>query len=323
MTECILVTGGCGSIGAHLIKTLAERGKEVISFDVVSPTPELQIFLKEINSNITFVKGSLLDMASLMYVVKKRKVEKIVHLGAVFNPSESQEMPYYTYQVNVVGTLNVIETARVFDLKRLVNISTISVYPEKQYEPIDEKHPVLVPGKSPTNYGVSKAAAELLGLAYWHNNGVNYVALRFSAVFGLGIKLPGLIEKMVESSIRKKAVKFDTGGDLYRDFTYVKDCVNGIICALDADDSKLTKRVYHVTSGEFYSAIQVAKIVAEIIPGAQIEVRPELSDSQKEDAATRGKLDISMAKKELGYEPRFKLREAIHDYVEMYKKWTP
>ncbi len=323
MAECTLVTGGSGGIGVHLVKTLAEQGREVINYDISSPTPELQKFLNEQNNNITFVKGSILDLPNLVHVVKKRNVEKIVHMAAFFNPPESQQLPYFTYQVNVVGTLNVLEVSRIFDLKRIVNISTISVYPEKQYVPIDEKHPILIPGTAqPSNYGVSKAAGEILGLAYWRNNGVNYVGLRFSAVFGYGIRRPAIIKEMVENSLRKKPIKFKTGGEHYRDFTYVKDCVNAVICALDAEDKKLTKRIYHTASGEFYSANQVAKIVAEIIPEAQIEIGSELSDSEQKDVATRGKLDISLAKKELGYEPKFKLREGIQDYIQILKKWS-
>jgi len=320
MSECTLVTGGSGFIGVHLLKALARQGGEVINYDVSFPSLELQKLLHDVKDSVTFIKGNILDLPHFISIVKARNVQRIVHMAALFNAKESKQIPYYTHEVNDVGTLNVLETAKIFDLKRVVFISSISVYPGKQYEPMDEEHPILIPGIAHNQYGATKAVGEILGLAYWYNNGVNFVALRFSGVFGYGMRAPLFIKTMVENSIRKEVTRFKTGGEFYRDYTYVKDCVNAVICALDADDRKLTKRVYLTTSGEFYSASQVARIVAEIIPGAQIEIRPELSDYEKKLAIGRGKLDISLAKNELGYEPKFKLREAIQDYVRMFRK---
>lgn len=315
-----LVTGGSGFIGVHLMKTLAEQGAEIINYDIRPPSAELDKFLGKVKDKITFVKGNILDLPTLIFSVKERKVQRIVHMAALFDPQESNQIPYLTHQVNVLGTLHVLETARIFNLKRLVHISSIGVYPEKEYEPMDEKHPILIPGTAqPSHYAASKAAAEILGLTYWRNNRVNFVALRFSGVFGYGMRYSMFIKDMVENSIHGQPTKFKTGGGLYRDYTYVKDCVHAIFCALERDNQKLTKRLYLIGSGEIYSASQVAQMVAEIIPGAQIEIGPELNEYEKKDAARRGKLDISLAKVELGYEPRFKLRPAIQDYVEMYK----
>jgi nucleoside-diphosphate-sugar epimerase len=323
MPECILVTGGSGFIGAYLLKTLAERGEDVINYDVSPPSSGLQKMLGEVKDKVVFVKGNILDLPTLFSVVKDRDVQRIVHMAALFYPQESIQIPYYTHQVNVVGTLNALEAARIFALKRIVLVSTIGLYPQKLYEPMDEKHPILIPGTAhPHHYGASKAAAEIMGLAYWRNNGVNFVGLRFSGVFGFGMRYSMFIKDMIENSLQAKPTKFTTGGTLCRDYTYVMDSVNALLCALEADDTKLAQRVYLTTSGELYSGSDIARVVSEIIPNAQIEIGSGLSDYEKKDAARRGVLDISAAKEELGYVPRFKLREAIKDYIQMFKKWN-
>jgi UDP-glucose 4-epimerase len=322
MGKCTLVTGGSGFIGVYLLKELAEQGEEVINYDLLPPTEELQKFLGALKDKVIFVKGNILDWPTLLSVVAERKVQRIVHMAALFDPQESNRIPYFTHQVNIVGTLNVLEAAKIYRLQRVVFASSIGVYPEKTYEPMDERHPVLIPGTAHgSHYGASKTAGEILGLAYWKNNGVSFVALRFSGVFGYGMRYPMFIKNMIENALQNKTTEFKTGGELRRDYTYVKDCVNALICALNAEDKKLIKRVYLTASGEIFSGGQVAQLVREVINGAVIEIEPALSDAEKIDQAKRGKLDISAAEKELGYKPQFRLKEAIMDYIELIKNF--
>jgi nucleoside-diphosphate-sugar epimerase len=322
MGKCTLVTGGSGFIGVYLLKELAEQGEEVINYDLLPPTEELQKFLGALKDKVIFVKGNILDWPTLLSVVAERKVQRIVHMAALFDPQESNRIPYFTHQVNIVGTLNVLEAAKIYRLQRVVFASSIGVYPEKTYEPMDERHPVLIPGTAHgSHYGASKTAGEILGLAYWKNNGVSFVALRFSGVFGYGMRYPMFIKNMIENALQNKTTEFKTGGELRRDYTYVKDCVNALICALNAEDKKLAKRVYLTASGEIFSGGQVAQLVREVINGAVIEIEPALSDAEKIDQAKRGKLDISAAEKELGYKPQFRLKEAIMDYIELIKNF--
>ena len=320
MGECTLVTGGSGFIGVYLLKKLAEQGEEVINYDLLPPTIELQKFLGTLKDKVIFVKGNILDWPTLLSVIAERKVQRIVHMAALFDPQESNRIPYFTHQVNIGGTLNVLEAAKIYRLQRIVFASLIGVYPEKIYEPMDERHPVLIPGTAHgSHYGASKTVGEILGLAYWKNNGVSFVALRFSGVFGYGMRYPMFIKNMIENALQNKATEFKTGGELHRDYTYVKDCVNAIICALGAEDKKLIQRVYLTTSGEIFSGGQVAQLVRDVINGAVIEIEPALSDAEKIDQAKRGKLDISAAEKELGYKPQFRLKEAVKDYIELFK----
>ena len=323
MAGNILITGGSGFIGTYLIKHLVTQGFKVINFDVSPPSLELQALIEDIKDDITYVKSSILDFPTFVSVVKEMNVQKIVHMAALFDPKESNRTPYITHQINIHGTLNVLEVAKIYQLKRVVYASSIAVYPEKLYEPMDEKHPVLVPGTGHgSHYGVSKATGELLGLTYWRNNGVSFVSTRFSGVFGYGMRYPMFIKDMIENALQDSPTTFRTGGKLCRDYTYVKDCVNAICCALAADEKKINRRIYLTASGEIYPASRVAEIVTELIPGAVIEIGSELTGFEKIDLAKRGKLDISSAKKELNYAPQFPIKEAILDYIHMFKKYA-
>jgi nucleoside-diphosphate-sugar epimerase len=323
--NCVLVTGGSGFIGIYLMKKLAENGSKIINFDLAPPSPVLQRFLddSEYADNVSFQRGSILDLPDLISTAQDAGVDKIVHMAAFFDPAESNKRPYFTYQANVLGTINIFETARLLSMSRIVNISSIGVYPVKEQEPMDENHRIFIPGTGHgSHYGASKAATELIGQAYCQNNNVSYVSVRFSGVFGYGMRYSMFIKDMIENAVENVPTEFKSGGNLTRDYTYVKDSVNGIICALNANDSDLVSRTYLTTSGQLYSGSDVAEIVAKLVPGATITIQPELTEFEAKDMAKRGTIDISLAKKELGYEPQYSIEDGIEEYIKTLKKYT-
>jgi nucleoside-diphosphate-sugar epimerase len=319
----VLVTGGSGFIGIYLMKKLAENGTKVINYDLAPPNPLLQRFLDDsaFVENVRFQRGSILDLPDVLSAAQNVGVDKIVHMAAFFDPAESNKRPYFTYQANVLGTINIFEAARLLNMSRVVNISSIGVYAVKEREPMDENHRIFIPGSGHgSHYGSSKAATELIGQAYCQNNNLSYVSVRFSGVYGYGMRYSMFIKDMIENAVNGVPTEFKTGGNLTRDYTYVKDAVNGVICALDADDSDLVSRTYLTTSGQLYSGTDVGNIVSKLIPGADITIGPELNEFEKKDMAKRGQIDISLAKKELGYEPKYSIEDGIREYIETMKK---
>ncbi|MDX2420652.1 MAG: NAD(P)-dependent oxidoreductase [Nitrospirota bacterium] len=320
---CVLVTGGSGFIGIYLMKKLAENGTKVINYDLAPPNPLLQRFLDDsaFVENVRFQRGSILDLPDVLSAAQNAGVDKIVHMAAFFNPAESNKRPYFTYQANVLGTINIFEAARLLNMSRVVNISSIGVYAVKEREPMDENHRIFIPGSGHgSHYGSSKAATELIGQAYCQNNNLSYVSVRFSGVYGYGMRYSMFIKDMIENAVNGVPTDFKTGGNLTRDYTYVKDAVNGVICALDAEDSDLASRTYLTTSGQLYSGTDVGNIVSKLIPGADITIGPELNEFEKKDMAKRGQIDISLAKKELGYEPKYSIEDGIKEYIETMKR---
>ena len=320
----IMITGGSGFLGTYVTRELAGRGDHVINFDAVGPAPVLAELTAPFEKQIVFVRGQVLDLAGLLRAVQKHKVERIFHAAALYDPPYSLEDPAITFQVNVNGTINVLEAARLCGVQRVVQSSSIAVYAPRQYEPIDERHPIHIPaaGNPLGPYGASKAAAEIVGLTYFSTNGVDFIALRNSAIYGHGMRYPMYIKPMVENSVRGLPTRFSTGGDMRRDYTHVKDVTQAVIKALDVHPSALEQRVFNVGSGAMHSAAKVAEAVRRIIPGADIEIGAGLSEMEQNDMRARGTLDLSAARQQLKYEPQYSLEAGIRDYVEMFREAT-
>jgi UDP-glucose 4-epimerase len=318
----IIITGGSGFLGTYVIRELAERGDQVISFDAVSPSPELAALTAPYEQQIVRVRGQILDLASLLRAVQQHKVERIFHAAALYDPPYSLDEPAITFQVNVNGTINVLEAARLMGVQRVVQSSSIAVYMPRQYEPINERHPIFTPsaGNPLGPYGASKAAAEIVGLTYYSTNGVDFIALRNSAIYGYGMRYPMYIKPMVENSVRGLPTRFETGGDMRRDYTHVKDIAQAVIKALDVPSDTLTQRVFNIGSGTMNSASQVAQTVRSILPDADIEIGSGLSELEQSDMRARGTLDLTAARQQLKYESRFSLETGIRDYIDMYRQ---
>ncbi|HAE83688.1 MAG TPA: hypothetical protein DCK85_09900, partial [Ktedonobacter sp.] len=288
-------------------------------FDAAGPAPELAALTARFERQIVYVRGQILDLSSLLRGVQQHRVERIFHAAALYDPPYSLEEPALTFQVNVNGTINVLEVARFLGLQRVVQSSSIAVYAPRQYEPIDELHPILLPsaGNPLGAYGASKAAAEIVGLSYYSSNGVDFIALRNSAIYGYGMRYPMYIKPMVENSVRKLPTRFATGGDMRRDYTHVKDIAQAVLKALDVPASTLTQRIFNIGSGTMHSATQVAETVRKILPEADIEIGAGLSKLEQSDMRARGMLDLTAAQQQLKYEPLYALEDGIRDYIKM------
>ncbi|MBE3559414.1 MAG: NAD(P)-dependent oxidoreductase [Ktedonobacteraceae bacterium] len=318
----ILITGGSGFLGTYVTEQLAARGDNVVIFDVATPSAELAALTAAYTQQITYVRGQILDLSSLLRCVQKYKIERIFHAAALYDPPYSLEEPAITFQVNVNGTLNVLETARILGVQRVVLSSSIAVYAPRQYEPIDERHPIHLPtaGNPLGAYGASKAAAEIAALSYYSTNGIDVIALRNSAIYGYGMRYPMYIKPMIENSLHGLPTRFATGGDMRRDYTHVKDVAQAVVKALDANAAALTQRCFNVGSGTMHSASEVAEAVRAALPAADIEIGAGLSELERSDMQARGMLDLTAARQQLKYEPRFPLAAGVQDYIEMYRR---
>lgn len=316
-----MITGGSGFLGTYVARMLAERGDQVVIFDAAAPAPALAVLTHPFGEQIIYTRGQILDLSSLLRCVKLHRVERIFHAAALYDPPYSLEEPAITYQVNVTGTLNVLETARFLDVQRVVLSSSIAVYAPRQYEPIDERHPILLPssGNPLGHYGASKAAAELAGMTYYSVNGVDFIALRNSAIYGYGMRYPMYIKPMVENSVSGLPTRFATGGAMKRDYTHVKDIAQAVVRALGIPAVGLSQRVFNIGSGVLHSASQVAEAVRSVLPDADIEIGPELTSMEESDMRARGMLDLTAAREQLHYEPAYTLAAGIYDYIEMLR----
>jgi nucleoside-diphosphate-sugar epimerase len=325
MGRKVLLTGGSGFIGSHLSRSLAESGHTVINFDIKPPGAEALWWIRPVEDRIIFVKGGVDELADVAYAVKTHQPDTIVHTAAVVDLAVLSGRHMLAVQINVMGTLNVLEAARIFDVNRVVYFSSIAVLPSLQYEPVDVNHPVLLATEGPGEgfYGAGKVASEAFFWAYRQDFGLDFLILRPSAVYGLGQGFPIFIKPMVENSVKGLPTRFETGKEFPRDYTHVEDVAQLGVKAVEIAPDKITDRVFFGATGQpLVTAGEVADIVKKLIPGSEIEIGSGLSEQDLIEMRYRGVLSIDNARDQLGFNPRFtNIRDGIEDYIENYRRY--
>ena len=318
-----LVTGGAGFIGGHLVRELLDTGRTVVVLDVRPFTPEARFVDRRRRSTPSPLElASIGDQARVLDVFRVHRPDEVVHAGMILDPAYLATNRSTAFQVNVGGVVNLVEAMIAFGVPRLVNFSSIGVLPRVMYQPIDANHPILLADAGPGTdfYGSTKAAAETMLFAYNQALGFDFRTIRPSAVYGLGMnQYVGPIKAMVENSVRGEPAHFEFGGAHPRPYTHVRDIAGLVVAMLDAPDDA-DRIFYGSTGGPMVTTTEVAEIVRELVPGADVEIGEELSEAEKPVVALRGELSIENARTQLGWEPRYgSIRDGIAQYVEQYR----
>lgn len=325
MTRTILVTGGSGFIGSYVLELLAKRGDKVINLDIRPPGPEAAWRLKDVAGDIEFMEGTVADWSHVTAALREYQPDTIIHTAAITNPVLLSKQPSLALKVMVEGTFNILEAARLFEIRRVVYYSSIGVLPAVQYQPIDVNHPVLLATEGPGSsfYGAAKVSAEAFCWAYRQSFGLDFIILRPSAVYGFGMQWPLFIKPMVENSVRGLPTRFEKGREFPRDYTHAADVAQLTLQAVDIPAGQVKDRVFYGATGRpLVTAGQVAEIVKEVIPGADIEIGSGLSEADLLEIRYRGVLSIQNGQEQLGYQPRFAdIRAGVADYIETYQRY--
>jgi UDP-glucose 4-epimerase len=310
----VLITGGMGVIGAETSRKFVREGHRPVVF---ARNREDRL-IGDIADKIDFEAGDILDLPRLLGVIKGHKITHIVH-AAAFVGAVSAANPALSIQVNVMGTVNVLEAARLFDVKRVVYTSAKGVYGpiRGEYGPPTYK---LIPEDMPKDpqriYDSAKLMAEQTTLYYANNFGIDAAVLRFATTYGPGKTARhgkmGVTSQIVESPFHGIPFKHPYGAEARDDFIYNKDSALGIYLATVAE--KVPSRVYNIGSGEGLRLDDIAVAVRKHIPGAQIEVGPG-DNFLGMPYPPHGVYDISRARNELGFKPEYDVDHAVGDYV--------
>jgi len=298
----ILVTGGRGFIGSFLISDLIKKGYDPSSIRILSNLTEEE---EDIPRGVDFCKG---DVTILDDVVKAFKdVTAVFHLAAIKEIPVSVENPELVYNVNVTGTINVLEAARKSGAKRIIFTSASSVYGQPKYVPIDEDHPT-----EPQNpYGASKLAAERYCLSYYHTYGLEALCLRYANVYGRKMTSPNVIQIFTDNALKGRPLVIYGSGKQKKQFTHVSDAVQASILTLE---TSIKKGVYNVVGG--YDSIVSIEDLARIIQAEVAPVPIQYQERRSGDVeAADLVISIEKATKELGYSPKVGLREGLSDFI--------
>ena len=314
----ILVTGGLGVNGCWVTRQLLDWGHQPVVYD---RRPDFTL-LRDVQDQIVFVPGDIMDATALQAVCQENQIDRICHLAAIY-PEAADADPLMGFNVNALSTVNVLEAARVCNIDRVVFTSSIGalaemtpehLYPE--YKPVGEDYPVYPPAGGV--YGAAKVASEMMGIQYNRLFGIEFAALRFAAIYGLGKKAARhgntntIWADMVDNALLGRPTVIEKGGDELLDMTYSRDVAHSVVLAVTAP--KIESHVYHIGSGTSYTIRQYADAIRQAVPGAVIDVGGG-RDPRGHGPRAYYRMDISLARKELGYEPQFDPSAAIKDWV--------
>lgn len=322
MKQTVLVTGTSGFIGSYIVRELTTSGYRVVGMDIQPPGPSARFIQSDAGEGMPLVIGSIEQWASVVAAIEQHKPDAIVHNASFVRPDVLAREPMVALKANVETTLTMFEAARVLGVGRIVYMSSIGVLPSKRYDPIDADHPIITATEATpdTFYGAAKIASEAFVYAYHHGFGTDALIIRPSAVYGFGMNWPIHIKPMVENSLQGLPTRFPVGAAMWRDFTHAADVAQLVRRCVDVAPGAVHDRVFYGGTGrDPVTAGEVAAVVRQLVPGADIEIGEGMSDEEVPDAATRGRFDLTAAHEQLGYEPRFAdIRDGIADYIERF-----
>ncbi len=296
-----LITGGAGFVGAELAAALAARGDDVLAFDLRSSSRLDALMAQE--PRISFVTGEIVEWPGIASALQQFRPVAVIHRAAIVGVRASLDMPMQTMRVNVEGSLNVLEAMRLFGVRRMVHMSSEETYGDFQSDVITEDHP-----QNPLMaYGVSKVAVEHLGRSYARRYGLECLNLRTSWVYGPGLPRPRVPKTLIDAAVAGQPLKMANGADFRVDHTYIDDLVAATLLVLDRAEHPFD--AYHIASGTAPSLAEIAAIIGDLVPGADLSLGPgTIEFVPGVPAWKKGALDVSRAAKTLGYRPRFDIR---------------
>jgi nucleoside-diphosphate-sugar epimerase len=301
--KAVLVTGAAGLVGNVVRQKLEKQGRAVVAIDRVDRSADGQ----------PIIPCDVNDIHRLHAVVTDYDVDAIIHCGAYSGPMVARDNPYSMVQVNIVGTANMLELARVHKMRRMVFCSSTSAYGNTPEGPVPEDVPLY----PTTVYGASKAASEQLVWTYFRQFGVDAVALRLSWVYGPGRTTDCMIRTLIEDALARRPTRVPFGADFHRQYIHVDDAAGALLLALDAAD--LPRRIYTVTGGTYHTLQEIGDIVKTVLPDADIEMQP---GADPVDEVHR-RFDISAVERDLGYAPSFDLEAGIRSYADWIASRKP
>jgi UDP-glucose 4-epimerase len=309
----ILVTGGAGFIGSHLVDKLLQMGNTVIiydNFDDFYTGKEKNIEHVSENKDFRLIRDDILNFSSLASAMKD--IDVLFHLAAQCGVRYSISHVEKTHRVNVDGTINVLMVAKQQKVKKIVSASSSGIFGDPVYAPMDEKHPTNP--NSP--YGVSKLAAEKYCVAFNKVYGLDITCLRYFSVYGPRGRPDQVIYAFISPILRGESPTIYGDGKQTRDFTFISDVVEATILAAECEN--IGGEVFNIGYGKEISINEVyAKILNET--GKKGEIQPRYVESYKGEFS-RTYADNKKAQRILEWKPKVEFNEGLRTFISWFTK---
>lgn len=307
-----MITGGLGLVGRQLAQLLVDKGEEVVVMDVAPAT----IMASHLRDRVEVVRKDITNWSQTMDAVKSSGIDTIYHTAAILPPGTEQN-PAVAYSVNLTGTHNILEAARLLDVEKVVFSSSCAVWNSEVPNPIPNEQaqfPV-------TMYGATKVACERLGEFYWKRYNLDFRSVRLICIMGpgrvAGVGWTAYTSLVIEETAKGNPFTLSVKEDLLLHFIYLKDVAYSLYDIKNADRTRLTRCVYNVdgfsaTTGQIVSAIMKHN------PSARIDYKfdpdyQHVMDTEYVNLAKRS--DDSLARRDWGWTPHYNLDTAIADFI--------
>lgn len=310
----ILITGGAGFIGSNLAKKLLSRGDQVIIIDDFNDyyDPKLKfdridIFLGQ-HKDLKIEKVDISNYKELEKIFKEETIDLVVHLAAQAGVRYSLENPFAYERTNYLGTLNILELCRHYNVDKIVYASSSSVYGNNKKLPFSEEDRVDNPISL---YAASKKANEEMAYTYHHLFGLKCVGLRFFTVYGPWGRPDMALFKFTKAIINDDPIDVYNNGEMARDFTYVDDITDGVLASIDNCEAY---DIYNIARGE---SVRLLDFISEIENNLGKEAKKNMMPIQPGDVPETS-ADISRVCERLGYNPKTSVKEGVKNFVDWY-----
>ena len=294
----VLVTGGSGFIGSHVVDKLRDKGIEVRVYDGVLPT-----FRKDIE----YYQGSILDITALGFALSG--IDAIFHLAAIADVKDVYNDPHYSESINVRGTINVLEAARKANVKRVIYGSTTWVYSDAKETRVDESTPLYAPSHF---YTATKLSSEYYCQSYSKLYGMEITILRYGIPYGPRARDGAVIPIFVKKALGGESLTLQGDGSQFRKFVYVEDLAEGNVLALKPIAKN---KIYNLDGVEKITIKQIAETIKKIVGDVKIEYTP----ARPGDFGGK-EVSSVLSKKELGWQPATSFEEGVKRYIKWYRE---
>jgi len=308
-----LVTGGAGFIGSNVVEALLDKGYEVRVLDDLSQGNQENVDMFLDHENYTFIKGDIRDLETCLKATDG--VDYVSHQAAWGSVPRSIEMPLFYEEVNIKGTLNMLEASRQNDVRKFVYASSSSVYGDEPTLPKKEG----VEGNLLSPYALTKSVDEGYAKLYTELYELDTYGLRYFNVFGRRQDPNGayaaVLPKFIKQLLNDEQPTINGDGKQSRDFTYIENVIEANLKALKAD-SKVAGEAFNIAYGGREYLIDVYHHLADALDK---DIEPIFGPERAGDIR-HSNADISKAEKILGYSPDYNFAKGIKEAIEWYKE---
>jgi UDP-glucuronate 4-epimerase len=311
-----LVTGGAGFIGSHVCEQLLLSGHAVWAFDDLNPFYDPQLkrrnlgALQALAKPFEFVFGDLRDRAVLDELAGSVKFDQIIHLAARAGVRPSLAEPALYQRVNVEGTVNLLEVARLNGVKKVILASSSSVYGVNSKVPFSEKDPIF---RAISPYAASKLACEALGHVYHHVYGFDVAMLRFFTVYGPRQRPDLAINKFARLIKAGKPIPVFGDGSTARDYTFISDILEGVLACTQKD---LGYEIFNLGESQTVKLNYLIELLENALDKKAVIDRQPVQPGDVPLTCA----DIAKARERLGYNPRVRIEQGIPLFVDWFKQ---